>query len=542
MVSILTFQKVHILCYHDRQHLDLQGDDLIMLFVQGFLIAFSVLLLTLIGWYSFTHRGVDGATELGILSCAAIIWTAGAFFEMISPTLRLLIITRDIQQFGVFGVPVLLLFFTAAYIHSPVLERIARGLSIFPLLSVLLILTNSLHHWVRASYQVEMSSVYGNTLIVSLTPLGSVLVGINFSIPLIAILALLIHRRRYSGRKSSAMTIMLVSFSWTFLVAWAKMAFLTDMGIHIPISVLYTPSVFLLAYALFRYQVLTLSPIARDTVFHVIAQGIIVIDTEGRVVDVNEYGTELLERMTGENIRGKGLLVTELFDGYDAILEVLEDEGEGEQTYTQEGLTRYLHISNTLLEAEHGRPLGSVLILSDITDRKLASLRLLHMSQTDPLTSLANRRTFLEAYNRLEHEASVNQEPIALLMMDLDHFKQINDTHGHSVGDEVLVHISKVLKRSLRDQEIVCRFGGEEFAALLPNTDRETALLVAERIRLAIEQSPTPLQSATEIPCTVSIGVSDTDRKLKGIDVLIREADDALYEAKHLGRNRTVLF
>lgn len=513
-----------------------------MLFIQGFLIAFSVLLLSLIGWYSFTHRAVDGATELGALSVAAIIWTAGAFFEMISPTLTLLILTRDIQQFGVFAVPVLLLFFTAAYIRSPLLARIARLLSAFPLLSVLLILTNSLHYWVRSSYQIETSPLYGNTLIVTLTPLGSVLVGINFSIPLIAILALLIHRRRYSGKKSSAMTIMLASFTWTFLVAWAKMAFLTDLGIHVPISVLYTPSVILLAYALFRYQVLTLSPIARDTVFHVIAQAIIVIDTEGRVVDVNEYGIDLLERMTGSGTPGKGMMVSQLFEEYQQILDVLEEEGEGEQTYTQDGLTRYLKVSNTLLEAEQERPLGSVLILSDVTDSKLASLRLLHMSQTDPLTSLANRRTFLEAYNRLEHEASIDKEPIALLMMDLDHFKQINDTYGHSVGDEVLVHVSKVLKRSLRDLEIVCRFGGEEFAALLPNTDRETAVLVAERIRLAIEGSPTPLESGESIACTISIGVSDTDRKLKGIDVLIREADDALYEAKHLGRNRTVTF
>ncbi len=170
---------------------------------------------------------------------------------------------------------------------------------------------------------------------------------------------------------------------------------------------------------------------------------------------------------------------------------------------------------------------------------------LAQQSRTDALTKLDNRRFFDEKLNELVHLSSRNHEQLAVLVIDCDNFKTINDRYGHDVGDKALQHVAKLIKKSLpRTTDVCARYGGEEFSALLPGTDVAGATLVAERIRRNLEESTLILEQGV-IAITVSIGITaheignfqqDLPRKL------FREADKALYLAKQNGRNRCVCF
>ena len=165
-----------------------------------------------------------------------------------------------------------------------------------------------------------------------------------------------------------------------------------------------------------------------------------------------------------------------------------------------------------------------------------ANAQLEMLSTTDPLTGVANRRRF-DAALAVEWTRSLGTgQPVSVIMADVDHFKQYNDDYGHLAGDACLVEISRLLARSLRDTDLLCRYGGEEFAAILPRADLEVAVAVAERMRLAVAGArPNTLDART---VTVSVGVASalataSDQRSE----LLSGADAALYEAKHAGRN-----
>ena len=125
-------------------------------------------------------------------------------------------------------------------------------------------------------------------------------------------------------------------------------------------------------------------------------------------------------------------------------------------------------------------------------------------------------------------------------MLDLDRFKQVNDIYGHSVGDEVLIAMTKVVENSLRNVDFWGRFGGEEFVVVLPETNLESAVEVAERIRKTLEKTVIPIQEEKQVQITVSIGVSSYQVEDTKIDAVLQRADKALYEAKNQGRNRVI--
>lgn len=165
-----------------------------------------------------------------------------------------------------------------------------------------------------------------------------------------------------------------------------------------------------------------------------------------------------------------------------------------------------------------------------------------HLSRTDPLTGLLNRRAFHEAAEKAMSSAKRKERDYALLMCDLDHFKKLNDTYGHQAGDTVLVEVSKVLLESVRNEDIVCRFGGEEFIILLPETDMQGAKITAERCLTKVRELPIEklVPGKTE-PQTMSMGIALFQNKTENIDELVLSADEALYKAKESGRNQFVI-
>ena len=177
-------------------------------------------------------------------------------------------------------------------------------------------------------------------------------------------------------------------------------------------------------------------------------------------------------------------------------------------------------------------------LLSELEEK---NRELQELAYYDPLTGLPNRRFFFEHASLIFEEVKRYEKPLSLLVIDIDHFKKINDTYGHDVGDVVLKAFADVLGGIVRKSDICARFGGEEFLVLLPNTDLEGARVLAERIRATVAKKPVEHGSIV-IVFTVSIGISQYRKGMQNIDELIKEADIALYRAKEGGRNRVEVF
>jgi two-component system cell cycle response regulator len=161
------------------------------------------------------------------------------------------------------------------------------------------------------------------------------------------------------------------------------------------------------------------------------------------------------------------------------------------------------------------------------------------MALTDPLTGLYNRRYFEVHLQKLLQKNEQSKKAMAILMMDIDHFKSINDTHGHTVGDEILKIFARRVQDSLRSFDLVARLGGEEFVVILPDISTEMAYFIGERLRKIIADEPFAC-AAGKISITTSIGGTIITGDSADKDDVVKLADDALYQAKEMGRNATV--
>lgn len=223
--------------------------------------------------------------------------------------------------------------------------------------------------------------------------------------------------------------------------------------------------------------------------------------------------------------------------------------------YRKDGSAYYMEWNVHSLRDDNGEAYFYVAVQRDISARKeyerriqeqarelesanaeleRANARLAALSLTDSLTGLANHRALHESLNDELARAKRYNTPLSVLLLDVDRFKSYNDSFGHPAGDEALQQVAFLLQSCARDNDVVARHGGEEFAVLLPNTDRHGAFTIAERLRAIIETHPWPRR-----PVTISIGVATTTLADAYTLPLIPQADEALYKSKSAGRNRT---
>lgn len=207
---------------------------------------------------------------------------------------------------------------------------------------------------------------------------------------------------------------------------------------------------------------------------------------------------------------------------------------------TPDGTHNTIQFHKKIFYDNNKRPAGYLCILFDVTEKKSLEGQLQFQALTDELTQLPNRR---EGLARLEQALSLalrKESALCVALLDIDHFKSVNDNYGHIVGDQALVTVANTIKSSLRGYDICARYGGEEFLICLPDSDLSNSLEVLERVRLACESLKIANKGMADLSITVSIGVAQFASHVSTLEALIEASDLALYQAKVGGRNRVV--
>lgn len=228
----------------------------------------------------------------------------------------------------------------------------------------------------------------------------------------------------------------------------------------------------------------------------------------------------------------------EAYENYISVYQIVYNEDKDRRLRTLEVIHE---VENARKDAEIYQ-LRNVALQKEIEERKKAQAALERLATQDPLTGIANRRYFLEIASRVIEQARRYQRPVSIVMIDLDHFKEMNDTFGHKTGDKVLIHITRCMQAVLRKVDILGRYGGDEFVILLPETTQEGARRLTERLRQAIAQQSITA-GGVSIPITLSIGLaSNVKEPALSLDELLQRADRALYDSKLNGRDRVTFY
>lgn len=296
----------------------------------------------------------------------------------------------------------------------------------------------------------------------------------------------------------------------------------------------------LLVGGLLRPKILNLGPVDREVVLRELRDPLVVMDGRGRIVDTNRAAREQLGLETYGDVPvslGKLWATGPPAKGTPPPRIVFPENGPEPRTFEV-----------TVTPLGDGTSRRSALLLRDVTVREAmrrelegANAELERLARTDPLTSLSNRRHFMEELETEVERSRRYARPLSIVLLDLDHFKQVNDTHGHAAGDDVLREAARALRSVCRDVDMAARLGGEELALLLPETDSEGARTVAERVRGTIQRTPHVSPTGEPFSVTASLGIATAVDATGNGEALLQAADEALYRAKRAGRNRVEL-
>lgn len=276
-----------------------------------------------------------------------------------------------------------------------------------------------------------------------------------------------------------------------------------------------------------------------QTIFMQAGDGIFLIDEQGVIIEANPRGCEILGYARDE-LRGLPVMQLHPADEIDHIQKKLAQLAKDklitiESVFLRKDGSRVpVEITGKLLS--NNQIIG---LLRDISERKKTERATQELLSTDPITGLYNRRYFFGIVTALIAEAARYERPITFMILDLDHFKKVNDTYGHAKGDLALLHLANSIRHVTRASDIAARFGGDEFVIFLPQTDTVQAVYLAKRLREHLSGSPVP-NIGEKILITLSIGMTSVSAPYQSlsIDLLIEQADLALYQAKQQGRDR----
>ncbi|WP_165372661.1 histidine kinase N-terminal 7TM domain-containing diguanylate cyclase [Pengzhenrongella frigida] len=309
----------------------------------------------------------------------------------------------------------------------------------------------------------------------------------------------------------------------------------------------------IMAYAIFRQELFTLSPVARALIVDQIGDAVMVVNPAGRIVDLNITACALVRAV---HPQAPDDLIGLSAEGYCGEAHGSDQSSTELVVDLPGGRTEFQVRSSPLLD-RRGRLLGEVLVARDVTEAHAQERRLIaantrliaqvetidrlradlvELSSRDPLTGLHNRRYMVDQFGQMVTAAERTGEPLAVVLLDIDRFKAINDVHGHLAGDDALVALAQRIRARAPADALVARWGGEEFFVALPGTDGACGLAFADDVRSLCAQDGLPI-AGQAIPCTLSGGVATYPESGVTPNELFHGADLALFEAKDAGRN-----
>lgn len=498
--------------------------------------------------YVWTQRRDPGGTALFGLALCAGAWSFLKGASLLTGSLAVKVFFAKLMYVPISLAPLFWLAFALGYSgRGAALKRWAMGaIYAIPLTTILFAFTNESHQLLWAEMGTER---VGDTLLLDVTHgvWFSVHSGYAYALTFVATIMLGLHIAQ-SPRH------------WWRLVPvfGAPMAVLGVNAAHLagtlpetspdPTSIGFALATAVLAGGLMRRGTSDYAPVARSTVVEEMQDCVIVLDRQGHCIDGNRAADALLGIHPGTDNMPIDLTVVWASLGKTEWEHVRHPDAL--ELTTLDGQRRSFDLTLTRLAPQGGRD-RSVLVLRDVTEtvrmreeledskRRLteANEQLKHLANTDELTGLPNRRSFFRALERELGRADRYDQPLSIVMLDLDHFKQVNDTWGHPVGDRVLIAAAEAVEGVCRDSDVPGRIGGEEFAVLLIQTGSLEAELVAERIRRRISEVE-HLVPGNHLRVTASFGVATSGAGRIDSEALIAAADEALYAAKAGGRDQ----
>lgn len=489
--------------------------------------------------------------ELAVAESAAALAFAYAVHSTATTT-----IWTQIAYPGIIAATLLYLFFIVEYTqHSAYLNlRNISMLLIIPVLSIFVISTNDRYHlmWVSATISPE-------TLLTVLAPGPGYWVFVDYTFLMTMAACVLLYKSIYIDRTLNRMRGNLLLFATAlggsigliqaFIPSLAPGFDLSQLGAALTGG--------FLAWGIYRMGLLGLVPIARAKLVDTMVQGMLVLDLKDRILDINPAAQHLLSINGGKVLGMPVFQVVRNWAGVEQrfgdVAVLTDDTAAGDGVAPQ----RYIAVTVLPLQDNSTRPAGRLFVLQDITQRHaieeaLASANQLLQQQLsenqvlqeklraqairDELTGLHNRRYLMEILPRELARSLRTGEWLSVVMLDLDHLKEINDSAGHAAGDFMLQKLAELLNHNARSSDVTCRYGGDEFVVLLPNTALDEARRCTERWRITF-QSMQAEYDGQPLHSTLSLGIACFQDCAGNADEVLAAADQALYNAKAAGRN-----
>ncbi len=484
------------------------------------------------------YQDVPGVWAIRWLALFVGIWSLGQLMASLLTGLDAKLIAAKFQYLGIAFTPVAWFAFALTYARQrrrPTKPTLI-ALSIVPVLTILLALTNGWHHLVWSSITLlEHGGYIGLTM--TYGPWFTISAVYSYAMLFTATVMLgyaLSESSRYRKPLVAIMAAPLVTaaLNLLYLSPWNPSPWFDATPLGFALAAL------LLNDGVLRFGLLDLRRVLRHKVVEELSDGIIIVSHSGRVIDINPSAMRTLGIDDGDALNRNA---TSLIPS-PAIPDMLNQRRTSCEISLLEGS---FHVIATPLASEDGRQ-QMALVFRDITDRRDQELqlkrvknRMERLAQTDSLTGLHNRRYFMRRLSEEVERVKRQGYTLSVLLIDLDYFKHVNDTHGHDVGDRVLRVIANVCDEVKRVTDVCSRIGGEEFAILLPDTEGPGALKLAQRLRDTISNQiiAAAAEGAPPIRVTASIGVATVSRHSPYLEHVLSQADQALYQAKNEGRN-----
>jgi len=503
-----------------------------LLFLAAVIISFW---LAYLGW---RMQPVQGTKAFSMMAISTGLWSLGYLLGFFNTNLAWKLVMLRIEYLGIIGADYFWLLFACNYTNLK--EWLTRKalliLAIIPIVTYVQVLFIRRHAFYYRSLElttmgefVLFSKVYGP---------GFYLWVIYAYLIILTGVVILIMGMINMPEKFRFQLIPLIIVILTIL--GPNIFYMLDFNPaapYDPTSIMFVISGILLLLTIRHFRLLDIAPVAYNQVFKNVKSGVIILDERAHIQDLNPAAEGILN-LSQENALGKP--IKQVLPKYQDLLKRLENSPQNRAEFrTGE---EHFEVQATPLNDREGASQGRIIMFYDITTRKLAEYELRRQAITDPLTGVLNRRHFYSLAGPIFQQAKRYQRHLTALMIDLDHFKQINDQHGHFIGDQVLTCLANLLVEHIRNSDILARYGGEEFVILMPETSSQSAQTMAKRLRVQVNQSPIETDIGP-VPLTISIGMATLETKVdRNIDKLIDRADQALYAAKQTGRNKVVVF